>query len=120
MTRPLRIAALALHPDLGHVIPLLRVARATRVHGVEVRSFVSEGARRYVERHGLDAEYVGAEGASAADELFGRLLAARGSLSWPVAVDRLYRERAVPIRSSATSSVTAVEVGALSAVSATP
>lgn len=53
--RPLRVAFMCFMPDWGHVIPLLKIAHAARATGIEVRCYVPESARTFVERSQLSS-----------------------------------------------------------------
>lgn len=57
--RALRVAFMCFMPDWGHVIPLLKIAHAARADGIEVRCYVPESARAFVERSELSSMVLG-------------------------------------------------------------
>jgi UDP:flavonoid glycosyltransferase YjiC (YdhE family) len=93
---PLRIAAVSVFPDLGHIIPLLRLARALKREGMEVGCIVPEAAREAARRYGVKADFVERPVSREADRHLVALTRARSSLAYPLAERRLDHGRTIP------------------------
>lgn len=92
-----RLAVLGFLPDLGHLVPLLRVAREAERRGFDVRCLVPHEGLAFAERHGLRAEAIGPVTPDGSEEALRDLVRHRDSLLYPLAADRLWRQRTAPI-----------------------
>lgn len=97
--RPVRVALVCFTPELGHIAPLVRIAREATKRGFDATCFLTEEGRPLVERLDVRAVYAPVERPAAADRLLQEMLERRHCLS-AVAARRAYVDAyMVPLQS---------------------